>query len=171
VGALRDFPKARLIYWPEAWQAVAGRSGWRALRAGFVPGLLPRDFDARGEALGPARLRPLPSEYAPFIEGVDVFGDESTWAVRLPGHATGQMGLFVRADDGEQYFLVADACWHSQAFRSGQGPHPLANLIFANPAAYRQTLGQLHQFHLNQPRVHMIPSHCSEAQARFVAPE
>jgi len=171
VGALRDFPKARLIYWPEAWQAVAGRRGWRALRAGFVPGLLPTDFDARGEALVPGRLRPLPPEYAPFHEGVDLFGDESAWAVRLPGHATGQMGLFVRADDGEQYFLVADACWHTSALRTGQGPHPLANLIFANAAEYQRTLGQLHQFHLNQPNVHMIPSHCGEARARYVVHE
>ena len=169
VGALRDFPKARLLYWPEAWQALAGRQGWRALRAGFVPGLVPHDFDARGQALGPARLRPLPPEWAPFTEGVDVFGDESAWAVRLPGHAVGQMGLFVRADDGEQYFLVADACWHSRAFRDGHGPHPLANLIFADPAEYRRTLRQLHQFYLNQPRVHIIPSHCSEAQAQFGA--
>src|SRR5258708_6013179 len=171
VGALRDFPKARLVYWPEAWQAVTGRQGWRALRAAFVPGLLPRDFDTRGAALGPARLGPLPPEYAPFSQGVDVFGDESAWAVRLPGHATGQMGLFVRTDDGEQYFLVADACWHSRAYRDGHGPHPLANLIFANPAEYRGTLGQLHQFHLQHPQVNMIPSHCGEAQARYVAAE
>ena len=171
IGALRDFPKARLLYFPEAWQAVAGRRGWRALRAAFVPGLLPSDFDTRGQALAAGQVRPLPPEYAPFTHGVDVFGDESAWAVRLPGHATGQMGLFVRASDGEQYFLVADACWHSHAFREGQGPHPLANLIFANPAEYRQTLGQLHQFHLGHPQVHLIPSHCREAQARYVAPE
>jgi len=171
IGALRDFPKARLMYWPEAWQAVASRRGWRALRAGFVPGLLPADFDTRAEALGPARLRVLPPEYAPFHEGVDLFGDESAWAVRLPGHATGQMGLFVRADDGEQYFLVADACWHTHALRTGQGPHPLANLIFSNAPEYRRTLGQLHQFHLKHPQVHMIPSHCSEAQARYVIHE
>ena len=34
--------------------------GWRALRAAFVPGLLPDDFEVRGQALAPARLRPLP---------------------------------------------------------------------------------------------------------------
>lgn len=171
VGALRDFPKARLLYFPEAWQAVAGRQGWRALRAAFVPGLLPSDFDTRGQSLLPGWERPLPLEYAPFTHGVDVFGDESAWAVRLPGHAVGQMGLMVRTDAGERFFLVADACWHSRAYREGRGPHPLANLIFANPREYRRTLGRLHQFHLNQPEVHLIPSHCSEAQARYAAPE
>lgn len=169
IGGLRDFPKARLLFFPEAWQAVAGRRGWRALRAAFVPGLLPADFDARGEALGPARLRPLPPEYAPFTQGVDVFGDESAWAVRLPGHAVGQMGLFVRADSDQHFLLAADACWHSQAYRQNVGPHPLANLIFADPVEYRHTLGQLHQFHQRQPQVHIIPSHCREAQARYAA--
>ena len=171
IGGLRDFPKAQLLYFPEAWQAVAGRKSWRALQAGFVPGLLPADFDTRGQPLAPSRRRALPPEYAPFTEGVDLFGDESAWAVRLPGHATGQMGLFVHTGNGEHYFLVADACWHSSSYRDGLGPHALANLIFANPDAYRKTLDQLHQFHLSRPQVHLIPSHCGEAQARYVAPE
>jgi glyoxylase-like metal-dependent hydrolase (beta-lactamase superfamily II) len=171
ISALRDFPQARLLYFQSAWQAVQGRQGWQALRLGFVPGLLPADFDERGQVLAPDHLRPMPPEYAPFKIGVNLFGDESAWAVRLPGHATGQMGLFVNTDDGQHYFLVADACWHSRAFREGRGPHPLANLIFANPAQYRQTLAGLHQFHLSQPQVHLIPSHCPEAQARYVSPE
>jgi glyoxylase-like metal-dependent hydrolase (beta-lactamase superfamily II) len=171
VGGLRDFPKARLLYFPEAWQAVAGRQGWGALRAAFVPGLVPGDFDTRGQALLPGWSRPLPLEYAPFTHGVDVFGDESAWAVRLPGHATGQMGLIVRAENGERYFLVADACWHSRAFRENRQPHPLTNLIFADPKQYRRTLTALHEFHLHQPAVHLIPSHCREAQATYAAPE
>ena len=63
-----------------------------------MPGLLPDDFDTRGLALG--QPRSLPPEYAPFTEGVDVVGDESAWAVRLPGHATGQMGLFAESAAG-----------------------------------------------------------------------
>ena len=135
--------------------------------------LLPDDFEARGQALaglGPL-ARALPPEYAPFTQGVDVFGDESAWAVRLPGHATGQMGLFVRADDGQEFFLVADACWHSAAIRTNHGPHPLTNLLFADPAQYRQTLGQLHQFQRQHAQVHIIPSHCREAQAKYAARE
>ena len=77
------------------------------------------------------------------------------------------MGLFVQADGDEHYFLVADACWHSQAYREQRGPHPLANLVFSDPAQYRQTLARLHQFHLDHPRVHVIPSHCAEAYARY----
>ncbi len=169
VGGLRDFPKARLLYFPEAWQAVASRQGWRALYAGFVPGLIPSDFDGRGQPLLPGWVRPLPLEYAPFTHGVDVFGDESAWAVRLPGHAAGQMGLLVEGEAGERYFLVADACWHSRAFLEGRGPHPLANLIFANAREYHRTLRRLVEFHRNQPEVRVIPSHCAEARARYAA--
>lgn len=166
VSALKDFPKARYRYFPEAYEHVRGRRGLRALGAAYLPDVMPGDFDARAQPL--LQTRPLPPAYAPFREGVDVWGDESLWAVRLPGHAVGQLGLLARTADGLEYFLVADACWHSSAFRDNHPPHPLANLLFANPAAYRYTLGQLHQFHQSAPQVRLIPSHCDEAAARYV---
>jgi hypothetical protein len=41
--------------------------------------------------------------------------------------------------------------------------------VFSDPAQYRQTLARLHQFYLDHPRVHVIPSHCAEAYARYGA--
>ena len=165
VSALGDFPKARYHFFPEAYAHVRGRRGLRALAAAHLPDLMPHDFDGRAAPLG--QPRPLPPEYAPFTEGVDLAGDERLWAVRLPGHAVGQMGLLARTGAGV-YVLVADACWHSGAFRDNHPPHPLANLIFADPAAYRHTLGRLHLFHQRAPGVVVIPSHCDEAAARHL---
>ena len=167
VSALKDFPNARYRFWPEAYSAVRGRAGLGALRAAFLPDLMPADFDARAQPLSPAAGRPLPPEYAPFRTGVDVLGDASLFAVRLPGHARGQMGLLARTAAGPTFFLVADACWHSAAYRHNRPPHPLANLIFDNPAEYRQTLGQLHQFHQQSPSIILVPSHCDEAAAKY----
>jgi glyoxylase-like metal-dependent hydrolase (beta-lactamase superfamily II) len=171
ISALNDFPKARYRYWPEAYAAVRDRKGFGALSAGSLPDLIPNDFDARAEPLPRDQERPLPPEYAPFRSGVDVFGDESVFAVRLPGHAHGQMGLLARTAAGVTFFLVADACWHSGAYRDNRLPHPLANLIFANPAEYRLTLGQIHQFHQQAPGVIVIPSHCDEAAEKYVKKE
>jgi glyoxylase-like metal-dependent hydrolase (beta-lactamase superfamily II) len=165
VSALKDFPQARYLYFPEAYEHVRGRRGWRALSAAYLPDVMPGDFDARAQPL--LQVKPLPPAYAPFTEGADLFGDETLWAVRLPGHAHGQLGLLARTA-AQEYFLVADACWHSGAVRDNHLPHPLANLIFANPAAYKFTLGQLHQFHQWAPKVIVIPSHCDEAAARYV---
>ncbi|MFM7583574.1 MAG: MBL fold metallo-hydrolase, partial [Caldilinea sp.] len=88
--------------------------------------------------------------------------------VALPGHAAGQMGLFVQAEGGERYFLVVDGCWTSHAFRQNAPPHPLANLIFDDPAAYRRTLADLHAFSRRRPDVQIIPAHCAETHARYV---
>ena len=48
-------------------------------------------------------------------------------------------------------------------------PHPLANIIFDDPVAYRVTLGRLHEFSRRRPEVRLVPSHCEEAAARYVA--
>jgi glyoxylase-like metal-dependent hydrolase (beta-lactamase superfamily II) len=170
ISALKDFPKAHYRFWPEAYAHVRGRAGLRAMRAAYLPALMPADFDERAKPLS-GETRPLPPEYAPFQTGVDVFGDESLLAVRLPGHAHGQMGLLARTAAGTTFFLVADACWHSGAFRDNRLPHPLANLIFADPAEYRQTLGQIHAFHQHAPGVIVIPSHCDEAAEKYAERE
>lgn len=171
VSGLRDFPAARFSYWPSAWAAVRGRRGLRALHAAYLPDLMPPDFDAQSAPLDVGRLHALPPEYAPFTMGVDVFGDESAFAVQLPGHAVGQMGLFVRTRDDQTFFLVADACWHSSAYREDRPPHALANLLFADPAQYRATLHDLHRLHAQTPAIKLVPAHCEEAQASYVAPE
>lgn len=167
VSALGDFPRARYRFFPEAYARVRGRRGWPALTAAFLPDLMPRDFDARAAPL--EGLRPLPPEYAPLAQGVDLAGDESLWAVPLPGHAAGQVGLLARAADGCTYLLAADAAWHTGAIRDNHPPHPLANLLFADAAAYRQTLADLHALHRRAPEVIVIPSHCDEAAARYVS--
>lgn len=171
VSALADFPTARHVYWPAAWAAVRGRRGLSALHRAYLPEAMPADFEARAAPLVPAQARPLPPEYAPFAAGVDVFGDESVWAVELPGHAAGQMGLIVRAHDNATYFLLADACWHSSAYREDRPPHAVTNLLFADPAQYRATLHQLHTLHTHRPALRLVPAHCEEARARYVAPE
>ena len=168
VGGLCDFPNARYLYFPDAFEAVRGRRGLRAVLAAFLPGLLPPDFEQRSQTVDWAQRRLLPPAYLPFTEGVDLFGDESVMAVRLPGHATGQMGIFVQTDHSEPYFLVADACWHSHAYREQLLPHPITNFIFSNPRLYQATLAKLHHFYCRSPNVPIIPSHCSEAHERFV---
>ncbi len=171
VSALRDFPAARYHYWPAAWAAVRGRRGLSALHAAYLPDVMPPDFEMRAAPLDAEQLRALPPEYAPFTHGVDLFGDESVWAVPLPGHAVGQVGLIVRAGGAAPMFLVADACWHSSAYREDRPPHALANLLFADAAQYRATLHDLHTLHMHTPAVSVVPSHCDEARERYVAAE
>jgi len=52
---LRDLPRARFVFAREAYEAVRGKRGLAAVKAGFLPGLLPHDFEARAVAARPPR--------------------------------------------------------------------------------------------------------------------
>jgi glyoxylase-like metal-dependent hydrolase (beta-lactamase superfamily II) len=168
LGGVADFPKARFTFMTEAYQAVQGKRGLAALRAGYLPGHLPRNFESRAQMIDNDRFVPLPSGFAPFDQGVDLFGDGSIWGVSLPGHALGQMGLIVQTSNLGTLFLAADACWHSRSYRELIFPHRLTNLLHPDPAAYRATILKLHQLHCRMPDLPIIPSHCPEAATTYV---
>ncbi len=62
--------------------------------------------------------------------------------MELPGHALGQMGIFVRDESDKLFFFVADAAWLKQSIVENRPPHKIANLLFSDPEAYRETLGK-----------------------------
>ena len=169
IAALDAFTCSRYIYLPHAYEFVRQKRGLDALTRAFLPGLIPHNFDERSSPVDMNAAIPLPPEYAPFTRGYDLLGDESVIAVELPGHAIGQMGLIVR-DEARTYFFVADAAWQGRSVTENRQPHPLANLIFADPKAYRTTLADLHTYHKSHPDVEVIPSHCEETLRRCVAP-
>lgn len=167
IAGLPDFPRAHYLYFDQAYTTVCRLQGLKAVRAGFLPGLLPTDFEHRSKPLPLAQLQPLPGQYTPFEAGFDLFKDESLVAVPLPGHAPGQMGLFVQTSEHGLVFLIADACWQSKAYRNLLWPHRLAHFIMADPLAYRETLRKIHHWYKNNPARPVIPSHCTEAMAYY----
>lgn len=158
---LLDFPEARFIYFADAYASVAGKQGMAALRAAFLPGTLPTDFEQRSTPIERSQLCTLPAAYAPFSEGVDLLGDGSLIAVPIPGHAIGQLGLFVNTEQGT-VFLAADAVWHSRAVREAILPHPITRLIFASWKDYVDSFNKVCQLHRNRPDIRIIPYHCEE---------
>lgn len=167
IAGLRDFPRAEIVCSQAALTSVQSlrEGGWRAASRAYHPGMLPEDFAAR--------VRPLPDLAAQPAEGFahtwDVFGDGSARAVSLPGHAAGQLGLRFRCR-GEEFFLVADACWHEAGLREHEGPHPLAERLFwEDPVEGKRTRRLLETFASVRPEVRLIPSHCPRAVARHAA--
>jgi glyoxylase-like metal-dependent hydrolase (beta-lactamase superfamily II) len=168
VAGLRDFPRARFRCLWRAWEGVSRLSGLAALRRGFLPELMPPDFDDRLDLLDQLPVQSLQPECAPFEPGRDVFGDGSVMAVELAGHAAGQCGLIVNADDGTVYFLVADACWTRDAVDRQVMPHPIARLLFDDSTAYARTLAGLGELSRRAPSVVIVPTHCERTLAAFV---
>ncbi|AFY84864.1 MBL fold metallo-hydrolase [Oscillatoria acuminata] len=165
IGGLRDFSDARFVCLKSAYAAVKNKQGFGALKAGFLAGLLPSNFEERAVFVENKPQVALPPQYAPFESGFDLFGDGSLLAVELPGHATGQLGLFLTHENQQSYFLIADACWMSRAYQELVMPHAIANLIFANSQDYQTTLKKIHQLHKHNAELKIIPTHCQETWA------
>ncbi|MCA9837224.1 MAG: MBL fold metallo-hydrolase [Trueperaceae bacterium] len=167
IAALHDFHRAQFVFFASAFEAVRGKKGFAALLKGFLPSLLPQNFAARVKPLNLSQRKALSLRYHPFKLGIDVLGDESLIAVELPGHAAGQMGLFVQTSE-QLYFLVADACWLKRSYQENILPRRRAQLIFDDARAYRKTLATINQYYLMHPEVQIIPSHCQETLNHFL---
>ncbi len=162
IASLSDLTCSRYIYMPHAYAHLRNLNRSEDIKHAFMRGLIPNDFDARSQEVDMTKPILLSEEYAPFKTGYNLLGDESIIGVELPGHALGQMGLFVRDENDKLFFFVADAAWLKQSIVENRPPHRVANLLFPDPEAYRQTLGELHTYHLTYPDTHVIPSHCDE---------
>lgn len=161
VGGLKDFPNAKFHCSRAAFEAVKNLRGFGATRHAFLPGLLPEKFPARAVFFEDAATVKLPATHAPFSQARDVLGDGSLLAVELPGHATGQIGVFLKDASGRDCLLAADACWLSQQFRENRMPHGIVRLL-VNWSDYKATLQKLHELHKNNPAMRIIPTHCAE---------
>jgi len=162
IASLRDLTSSRFVYMPHAFAHLRNLPPSKDMKHAFLRGLIPNDFDERSHEVEMNRSILLSDQYTPFKKGYDLLGDQSIIGVELPGHALGQMGLFVRDENGKLFFFVADAAWLKQSVVENRPPHKIANLLFPDPAAYRETLGNLHTYHLTHPDVDIIPSHCDE---------
>jgi hypothetical protein len=79
------------------------------------------------------------------------------------------MGIFARDENGKVFFFVADAAWLKQSIVENRPPHKIADALFPDPTAYRETLGQLQTFYQTHPETHVIPSHCEKTISQFSA--
>ncbi|MFZ4662292.1 MAG: MBL fold metallo-hydrolase [Caldilineaceae bacterium] len=165
IAGLRDFPTARFVATQAAYDHFVARTGWAALRCGYLPALLPSDFAERATLL-PAFTGPD----VPFLgASQDLFGDGSLRLVNLPGHARGQIGLLAHTAQGDNFF-VADGAWLRRAIHEARPPARATRLIVDDWAAVQRTLANLHAFAQAYPTWRLIPTHCPEVFAHAVEP-
>jgi glyoxylase-like metal-dependent hydrolase (beta-lactamase superfamily II) len=158
LGGLCDFPNAQFIYLQAAYDAVKHRHGFNAVRVGYLSELLPSDFLARSLSIDETERLAVPENF-PFPRALDLLGDGSLIAVDIPGHAVGQIGLWVSTEQ-QSVLLCADAVWSSRAYREHRLPHLLAGLIMSNRAQYRDSFERLCRLHAQFPELQIVPSHC-----------
>lgn len=162
LGGLKDFPNATFICHKDAWESVRKISRIHGLRKAFMKSLLPEDFEQRLWLLDKSSTSPLPESLMPFSTGYTLFqetGANPLYAVELPGHAAGHIGLYFKAHESAPVFLIGDSCWHHQHYREKHYPSRLTHLIHDDPKQYRHTIDCLHTLFCNNPSLNIIPSH------------
>jgi glyoxylase-like metal-dependent hydrolase (beta-lactamase superfamily II) len=158
IAGLHDFPNTTFLLSKDA-SKISSSQGFSALKQGFLPALLPKATLQTIESFNGQEIPELGSTY-------DVFGDGVLHLVQLPGHARGQVGLFLQTTRGH-VLLAADGCWSTKAYRDNHPPSLFAmRLLFDNIHETRKTLEHLHNFHKANPNVLIIPSHCPDIAAR-----
>ena len=158
IAGLKDFSNAIFHCSEEAWQGVKGATGFKALRQGFIPNLLPEDFESR---LNLVRFSEGESTITDSILGpqFDLFGDRSFLLCLLPGHAVGQIGARVKMKYSE-VFMIADAAWLKENFENLHLPSPIVKLFFSSWSDFKASLKRVHDFNIANPEVPIIPCHC-----------
>ncbi len=162
VAGASDFPKAKYIYLAQGYDVLKNLGDFGALKAGFLRGLLPSDFESRSQPLESGSFRKVSLPYPEFQQGWDLMGDETVIAVELPGHAVGHIGLLVRSDRGE-FLLAGDACWLDKSYQNEETPSALAQVIFSDRKAYRSTLKKISSLSRSHPDLKIIPCHCEKS--------
>lgn len=166
LGGLRDFPNATFWCSREAWESIQGLSGFKALRKAFIPSLLPVNFAERLRLID-SPIQPLPNG----LEGMDVWGDGSLFAIPLPGHARGQLGLWFHDLQGRPILLAADASWHTATIKEMRLPHPIAKFVTDDWTAFRNTISMLHRLSQAHPETLILPFHCQQSLALRTVPQ
>ena len=158
IAGLKDFPNAKFICNSDAWNSVRDRSGFSALRCGFIPTLLPEDFEERLEIINFNSNTSI-KEHEILIREYDLFGDESIMISELPGHAFGQIGARVQTNSGE-IFLIADAAWVKENFLEMKLPSSIVRLFFSSWKQFKLSLDKVHRYSNAFPSTAIIPCHC-----------
>lgn len=160
ISGLKDFKKAKFLCLENAYKSLKNKTGFSALREGFLPDFLPENFDNRFEFISNKKVC---KKYKPFEEIYDIFNDGSILGVDLSGHAKGQLGIIV----GDTFF-VSDACWYSKSYRENILPPLWVRLLIGDNKKYIESLEKIHLFYKNNPDFKIIPSHCNEFWDKYV---
>lgn len=160
---LKDFPHADLIATQSSWDAVAGQTGFAALRRAFLPELMPTDIQQRLYLIDQFHH----AGFGPFDRSHDLFGDGSVRMFDLSGHARGQIGLLIQRGPQDRVFLTADAAWTTRTIRENLPPTLPFRLLADSKRDVHATLGRLHELSVRFPDIELIPSHCPEVARRY----
>lgn len=159
IAGARDFDNSKFICSESAYNFVKNKKNFKALSCGFLPNLLPKDFEAR--LLFIETFPIVKTGFDVFDFGFDIYGDKSVIGIKLDGHSEDQIGLLINGEN-KKYFFISDACWITKSYEQNILPSSVVKIFTHKWKIFSDTLKKLHSFHKLYPDIKMIPSHCPE---------
>ena len=166
IGGLLDFPHAKFICSESAFQDIKNKKGLFALKKGFIPSLLPSDFQLRTRCISFDR-EGKENKYLGKV--IDLFNDKSILICQLDGHAKGQIGALLNAS--KKVFLIADAAWLKESFENLHLPNPIVRLFFSSWSDFKRNLNKVHMYHKSHPETLIVPCHCEKTFRKMTKDE
>ncbi|MEQ9307689.1 MAG: MBL fold metallo-hydrolase [Marinoscillum sp.] len=156
IGGLLDFPNAQFICTRNAYEDIRNRRGFSAVRRGFIPNLMPVDFEKRATLIDITKSAKTDSFLGKMY---DLFADGSIYLYRVEGHARGQIGALLTTTEGN-ILLISDAAWLKENFENLHLPSPIVKLFFDSWSNYKRSLKNVHDYHKANPDTPIVPCHC-----------
>lgn len=167
VGGLKDFEQAQIYTSRKAYEHTVKLKNSLAFTKGVLKDLIPKNLSNRiifVENFG----KKINDET--FGHKYDLFSDNSIHIYNLPGHAAGQIGVFLETEK-KSYFLIADACWLKKSYVDYVLPNPIVKLFFHSWKDFKDSLWKIHTFHKENSSVIIVPTHCSETTDLLIQPK
>ena len=173
ISGLKNFPNGKIFCASAGLKKIMGFNGVlgriNSTRNGLLPSLLPDDIAARSVFFEDLKQSKIPQYLEPFEWGVDLLGDNTMFAVELPGHCVGHWGLVIIPKDSVPVFFVGDAAWSTDAISKNIPPPAITTTLLGNTKEYRKTLWGLNNIMKNVGGdIEIIPSHCDDAKKKWV---
>lgn len=109
--------------------------------------------------------------YEVFEQSYDVFKDGTVVLVKLPGHTSGSVGMFVNLNSGKRYFFMGDLTWATEAILSPAEKFSIPRkIVDENREKVKEAIMKVYYLHKNNPNIQLVPAHDFKAQmniARF----
>lgn len=158
IGGLKDFKNANIYCSKKSYNQVKSINNFFAFSKGILKDLIPIDIEKRLRFIEDISIK---KEDEIFQAKYDLFQDETIIIYNLPGHAAGQIGILLNTLKNK-YFLIADACWNIKAITENKLPNKIVSLFFHSWQDYINSIKNIRKFKKLNPKVTIIPSHCSK---------
>lgn len=156
IAGLKDFPEIEIICSQKALSLLENKiSRFAKLKQGFLPQLLPNDFQQRLTLIEKFPQIKLSPDLRPFEYGYQIAN--GIIAIELSGHAKGHYGIL-----SENVLLIADAAWQIENITQNRPPHWISSWVMDNYRQFQETLKKLQTLYSHNHDLIIIPSHCEK---------